>query len=451
MRYDYGEIIDFNSSSMIDALSFFYAQESSAVSYMQSIEEKHSRLQESFDIMHPNITVLISGYLFNKETWTIESNTSLVLYPEGSSVEATEVHPSEVGEKNRVVHVENIGVSTEYLGTFFLDRDVKMHNVAWMYSLPSSILVQEWEDFDENIFPSYDIVDNSFYKKRFETFSDIFSIGSLSSQDNAMTKGIGVRFFNPVESSLVVCMTKRIIADSFSYIDYVLKSVNVSTYRCRRISFESSFQYKLLSPISYAYSESTYAYNTLSNVSEFNVRVAAFSDRADKEVISASNILERMDLLYDKTTTLLFDSFKVEVSKENDAATFKSIMHSLIDFLNSFYVDQLRLFLSNYIDFGPLSDMISYIEARIKELNDKYVKNTECDIPLNNIDEGCNIPCDNIHLEEPHLMVTKQKLKAIVKCSLVCDTMPFTADELQPVTDVPILESQDIVNIETPA
>ncbi len=152
--------------------------------------------------------------------------------------------------------------------------------------------------------------------------------------------------------------------------------------------------------------------------------------REDEELITRTNFLNVSNVLYDKTKEYIDDSFKVEVSRDDDAATFKSIVQSLTSFLNSFYTDKIKLFLSNYVDFGAISELIKYIQDKIEELKSSFVENDECEIPLNNIDEGCAIDCENIHLEEDNLMVTKQKLKSIVRCALMCDTMPYSEDDL---------------------
>jgi hypothetical protein len=364
-----------------------------------------------------------------------------------SRVILVESGESDGAEERLVLSTSNPERGVQYLSEYYLNREDNSYKVSWMYTVDTTLVTDDYDTLSGIDIPSYNAVRSTFFQKRFETFPEIYSIGSYQNSDNVFTKWTGETYFNNKSNSTVVCRTNIIKGDTFSYDNGLFETSSEPFYKVQSIIFSDNFEFGGKTPVSNFYAEETYAYSSISNVTKFIVRVAPFSDRNDKEIISIDNILERMSLLYDIDEDMLYDSFKVKVSSGREAITFKSLLEILIGFLNTFYVEKMKMFLSNYDDFSPIADMISYISDEIENLKSNYIRSDECSIPIANIDEGCAIPCNGIHLEEPHLMVTKQKLKSIVRCALMCDTIPYTEDELASVIAAPILDSNNGINI----
>ena len=82
----------------------------------------------------------------------------------------------------------------------------------------------------------------------------------------------------------------------------------------------------------------------------------------------------------------------------------------------------MKMFIDGYTTGGALADLIKYILDKMEDLKSKHVLNNECDLkrPIRNIDEGCHIDCLTLQFKQSHEMVTKQKLKAFIRCSMNC-------------------------------
>lgn len=451
MLYNYGEILDFKYIHFDRALSFFVNSEKNFIDTVENISRMHGKVQEIFDITHPNISTSIAGYDFNKDTKTLSVDADIYMNAHGvyTLVDEYDTGRRSVIDTN-VLSLSNIRIGLEYIKNRFLTKEDSSHFVSWTYNSTDSNITISYDELDSDSIPPYNTIASVFFLKRLENFPEIYSLSSASGQDNAFTKSIGVKFFNPKDKNSITCNTSSINGESFSISSNVFSSHSFVTYKTKEIIFDYSFVFSDNTPVSVIFSEHTYALNNISNVVAFMVRNVPFDDRANTEIISRDNVISRAAKLYDIDTSIIFDNFKVEISTSGDAATFRSIFQQLVTFLNNFYADKLKLFLSNYVDFGPLADMISYLQSKIDELKSKYVSNDECNIPLDSTDDGCDIGCDNIHLEEPKLMVTKQKLKSIVRCALMCDTMPYTEDDLAPVFEAPILKTDSQVSVPKP-
>ncbi len=182
--------------------------------------------------------------------------------------------------------------------------------------------------------------------------------------------------------------------------------------------------------ISLSFADKTFAKSDLSNVSSFFIESIVFEDRMDLDIVSRSNFDGEMNSFYDMDTTHINDQLKVFLASGHNAVNFLKMHEIIFTFLSKFYGDRLRLFIHDYTGMGELEALIAHIEDKIREIMENFVLIDECELPLNNIDEGCAIKCDNLHLEEPHLMLSKQKLKSLVRCLFECDTMPYTEDDL---------------------
>jgi len=241
-------------------------------------------------------------------------------------------------------------------------------------------------------------------------------------ENSVVSKEIALRELNIRTNQNVYCNPGAISGDSFNAYGKSLSveldiSINVDNF-----SFISGYIFSDDSPANVSYMEDSFILKTLSNTNEFVILEKMLSDREEKELISDSNFSEVKSILLSKNAEYIDDSYYIENSGGQNALTFKLLHLLLTESLSQFYALQLKLFLEDYDGNGPLSDLIKWILDKIKELNSKYIKNDECDMPPpDNIDEGCEIECEWIHLDEPHLMVSKQKLKAIVRCSLYCE------------------------------
>ena len=72
-------------------------------------------------------------------------------------------------------------------------------------------------------------------------------------------------------------------------------------------------------------------------------------------------------------------------------------------------------------DNSTLGELLSYLTTKINELKDNFDRLDECiNINPNNVDEGCKINCATLSLDDNNLIVTKQKLKSFVICSIKC-------------------------------
>ncbi len=430
MLYNYGEIIGFSPDRMIKALDYFKEAEEAFIERMSKVEAIHIRIQEDFDILHPNISFFINSYEFDKDRSLIYIDDSILLSANGFNIEASGNNIDVDIYDNTVVPLDSIEKSIPYFESLFLDRSVKNHTVFWTYDLESPSIFTDLMHYEGIDIVPIGAISADFYLKVEESFGHISSIGSKSGERNIVTKKICETFFNNLSNSNIYCNTNTILGNTFALNENSLYLQEEIFAISDKIIFSSSFVFQQNSPVSTEYAEANFAKKNLSNITKLQLTECDIGDRGDNELVSNLNMAEVMDSLFNITDSIIDDSFKIEISGANNAASFKSLLQTCTTFLNSFYTDKLRMFLSNYSDFGALSEMLDFLQKSINDLGKSFVKNDECEIPLSIKDEGCDIPCDNIYFDEPNLMVTKQKLKAILICSLKCDTMPYTEYQL---------------------
>ena len=432
MLYDYGAILNFDPSQMKKALDYFAKNSDSFIAEMSEIEEKYRTVQHTFDILHPNITFTIMGGKVDKDTLGVSFDNAISIVANGNQVHA-EAH-SAAGtaiSRDSVVTIDSAGSAKDYLSGHFISRDTRNKRVSWMYNRSS--LPVDISDYNVSDYVPFSVLSTEYYRKIGEEFHELHSLFVGAESEAVFTVAIGKRFFNEKQSQAIACNTKVVSGESVTIDDKSISfglDVRIST---NEMVADSTFQIRPLSPVALPYAKNTFATRTLGNAQSLSVREEPIGSRLDDEVVSQANIHTIVSWLYGVGTTEIDDNLKVEVSRETDAASFKSIFNSLTKFLNSFYGDRLKLFLEDYTDYGPLSDAIKYIEEQLRNIEGKYVSVDECAIPLKFGDSGCKISCDNIHLDEANLMVSKQKLKSVVICSLMCDTMPYTEEDLAAV------------------
>lgn len=424
MNYRYGALLNFAPSSFERISDYFLKERMNVFNLLKPIEEKHALIQEEFDIFNPNITFFVGPYQFDKETYSLQMNGEVTIKGNNAPFLFEKEAYVNLYSDYYASHIDSAELTTTYLNDYFLTKEINSHNVLWLYDLSSD----EFSFEQNHVFNSFDILPftiaaSIFYRKVDETFPELRVVSHDTTDGNSViSKEVAIREFNIKSSNEIYCKPKKIVGDTFN-----IDGRNISLYsdifiKVDTFSFVNGYVFSDKSPSSLKYMDDNFIRNTLENTNEFIVLETTLSQREDKELISYSNFSEVKSILLSKTAEFIDDAYYIENSGGQNALTFKFLHLLLTESLSQFYALQLKLFLEDYDGSGPLSDLIKWIEDKIKELKSKYVKNDECDMPPpNNIDEGCEIECEWIHLDEPHLMVSKQKLKAIVRCSLYCE------------------------------
>ena len=425
MRYNYGAILSYSPKWIMSASNYFFSENTDLINILSDIEDKQKLIQQKFDIFNPNIDFSIGEYVFNKEGYvlTIGDNISLI----GNNLPFLFLPPSgDVGVyyDNTVAHIDRAEESTTYTDEFFLSRDVFTHNVTWLYDTSSAGLAfPEGHMFNPSDILPYTYASSIFYRKVEENFSELLILSHDTGKDKSIvSKEIAVRELNGRYSSAVECNPDNIIGSSIQiYGDDVFLSESIDM-NIGFFSFFNDYIYTDKSPIGYDYMDSNFLKIDLSNTDKFIILEQPISDRDSHEIISDTNFSEITEYLLPLATEEIDDSYAIFRSGGRNALNFKMLHMILTEKLSQFYAVQLKLFLDGYDGAGALGELIKYIQDKIKELQDKYIFNDECKLtPLDNVDEGCNMECANIALDEPKLMVTKQKLKAIIRCSMTCE------------------------------
>lgn len=425
MRYNYGAILSHDVKWILSASDYFIGQDNDLIDILREIEIKQSEVQQEFDIFNPNIDFSIGKYEFNKEDYSlnITDNISLVGNNLPFSFLSADTNNGTYYD-NTVVHIDKVSESTSYTDKFFLPRDIFTHDVVWLYDLSSEDLL-----FDEtHVFNDFDILPYRyasaiFYKKVEEEFQELHVLSHDTGNSNSVVnKEVAVRELNQRANPVVECVPDNIIGTSIQiYRDEVFftdpVSINVGFF-----SFSNKYVYQDSSPASEDYMSRSFLKVNLSNTDKFIIIDSPFQDREALELISNINFNEVTEDLLSIDAESIDDGYALKSSGGGNALNFKTLHMILTEKLSEFYAIQLKLFLDGYDGSGALGELIKFIQDKIQEMKDKYVFSDECKLtPLDNIDEGCNMDCATIALDEPHLMVTKQKLKALVRCSLTCE------------------------------
>ena len=431
MPYSYGEIISFRPYEFSNVAAYFSSFNDTFLKKMMKVEEADGKIQSVFNMYHPNVSLNIFDVKFDISTGRFSMPENIILSLNGYSVNLNMSNVGVSTKKDSVVLESNHEDGEPYLDDFFCKKDVSAYDVFWWYDTSSTEIPSEYDDYGQNDILPYNVLASSFFTKANEDFTNLYS-GTLSIDDRtAFSKDIGETFFNNLSNYEVHASFKEVVGDSIWLTDYTKVSfVNPVDIESGSVEFSKDFVFSANSITNSQYIYSNFAKKDLSNVTAFNVRNEDLSDRQEKEVVSNTNFNDKLSTLYDISINSVSDVFKVYRSIGDDAATFKSLHTVIFTFLSNFYGEKLRLYLSDYTGLGELEVFIRYIEEKIDDLNASFVTIDECELPIRNIDEGCEVSCDNIHFEETHLMVTKQKLKSTVRCLLECDTMPYTENDL---------------------
>lgn len=433
---NYKKITTYDYNEIISVLSSFSGEYTKFVEKCRDVENKHSEIQDLFYIMHPNITPYIMDNKFNKKDNILEIQNSTSFYSKSFSIRC-ELNLDSRGtvDSNSVAILDNMSDYAAYMSEPFLSKEKNSYDVYWVYSIDDVDFLGAFPDYDDSNIPSFIVTGDFYLKKRNEFFQNgIYASNFNNEQYDAVTKKTCIEFFNNRTDDTIIFNSINIIASSFSINDVFTYTFSGNPIlSSRAISLSNSYKFEENSIFGDKYAKDNFAYMDLSNVNKLIVPEENLADRDDIDIVSATNISEVNSGLYDKNTVSVEDSFKVLFAGNSDVISFHVLIQELTKMLNNLYVERLKVFLGGYTDIGVISELIKYIEEKILELKNKYVPNTECDIPLKaKREKSCIIACDNIFLNKEHLMVTKQKMLSLVRCSMKCELMPFSEEELIP-------------------
>ena len=424
MHYNYGAILGYDPKWIIESVNFFEKEREDTLNTLKDIEEKQKLVQHSFDIFNPNITFSVGPYQFDKESYSVDLLGNFGIIGNSFSFRFLSGESTATLQNESVMHIENVQRSVSYMDIYFLSKERFTNNVTWIYDLSGEAFqgttIDSLNPYD--ILP-FSIASSIFYKKVEEHFEELLvKSHDITSTTGLISKEVAIREFNLRVSDTVECSPLRILGANIQIYNNEIFTENTIALYADTFTFKNSYIFTEKSPVNYEYMVSNFMLSNLSNITRLIISEKPMNERLGKEIITSNNFDElKVDIL-PKDTESIDDSFKVFRSGGNNALTFRTLHMILTEKLSQFYALQLKLFLTGYDGSGPLGELIKFIEAKIKELQSKYVFNDECKkTPLNNIDEGCDIECGRIALDEPHLMVTKQKLKALVRCSLSCE------------------------------
>ncbi len=425
MTYNYPAILKHDILSFEKASLSFGDSREYVLGVLSEIEKKQEEVQVLFDIFNPNISFYIGEYPFNKETFTLDVNTEMAIHGNNLyfNLGINDDSIPNFGDSS-VVPVDFVINSTEYLNFHFLNKDTFTNEVIWLYDISSPELTFDADHVfsDDDILP-YTYASRLFYKKVDEYFDKLIVLSHDTTSDSSViTKDVSLREFNYRGDATVECYPSRIIGDSVQIYDssvYISSDVQIVILSS---IFKNGYIFEFDSPMDFDFATNEFMLKDLSNADRFVVPEVVIDVLEDTDIITVSNFSDIKSDILEIETTEVGDQFTVYRSGGANALTFRALHSMLLDKLGQFYAVQLKLFLSGYEGNGALGELIRYIEDKIAELKEKFVVNDECDLrALNNIDEGCNIDCGRITLDEPNLIVTKQKLKSIVRCSLTCE------------------------------
>jgi len=137
MNYRYGAILNFSPSSFLRAAKYFEEERLNVLGLLSTIEDKHSLIQEEFDIFNPNITFFIGPYPFDKDSYTLNINTDITIDGNNSNFSFRKEASAGLYYDNSASHIDSAEYTVSYLDEYFLTKAINSHKVLWLYDLSS--------------------------------------------------------------------------------------------------------------------------------------------------------------------------------------------------------------------------------------------------------------------------------------------------------------------------
>lgn len=424
MPYNHKPILRYYYTDFIGAEEDILIKRDDVISILSDVENKYNKVQQEFDIFNPNISFFIGEYVFDKDEYSLYINDEIFVVGNGTGFRFGMSETSTTNyTDDSVAQIENIDKSIGYTDIFFLRKSIFSHDVSWVYDLSSEDMqFDESYQFSQNDILPYTYASQIFYKKVDENFNKISVLSSDTQNINAIiAKKNAISELNHRSDMEVKCNPDTIYGNTFYADSSNISFSNSIELYSGILIFANGFIFGDNTPISSTKAVDTFIESNLSNTDKFIIKEIDIDSREDLELISEDNFNTVSDSLLPIDTASIPDLMYVERSGDNNALTFRELHNILEERLSKFYAAQMKLFLNGYDGSGALGELIKFIIDKIEELKKKYITNDECEkIPINNIDEGCEIDCGNLFLNEPRLIVTKQKMKSIIRCSLSC-------------------------------
>jgi len=419
----YKPITNFAASSYVEAAEFIRKKIEGNIAKLRLIEDKHSQLQTTFDIFHPNITFTIDGFSFDKEaqrfTYSndlhIKNNGNIVsFYPVGNALEA---------RSENVLFLERPEDGATYLDNSFLNKNIGSHKVYWRYVKQSILdLMNGGYILDPDDIPSFGIVNSKYWRKVEEHFPALnASASDINNNNTIVNKFVAELLYNNRQDLDVYINANAIQGDSFYFKRGAVSLFNAVSLQALSLFATDSFIVEEDTPVTTSYASGNLLLKDLSNAKTFMVPEKPLEDRGSKELISKNNLYNKLSKRMNASTQSIDDDFTIESSYGDMAISFRYLQNMLHEYVSEFYMEQLKMFAGGYSGGGPLGELIAEIDKLIREIESSYVIMDVCAVmPIDSKDESCEYDCDSPEEVEAKLMVTKQRLIAQISCDFLC-------------------------------
>lgn len=376
-------------------------------------------LPQTFSIDDPSITFSINGsYDRNLRVLSIEGTSAVETGQFDLKIEDS--REKLTLSDNSVIHFNRSSDAAQDLSSSLLLVGDSEYSVSWYYDTSK---ITESEDMDHGVIPSYLFASSVFYTKNKDSIIDIHSNNRVIGSDSIVVAGDMINLGNRVSSSRVETYAKTIVHEDFSMLSGGEFSTDLEfSYYASNISFGKSSVNKSdrLSVVAIDSIDNDAMKLDLSNAT--SIMLSSIEDEdVTPELVVTDEYLESkiVGLLGIDSTEIMPDS-RITSTTDTSACDTRRLVSILRVQLEEYYVRKIRDSISGSGD-GSISEMYQYIDGAIKDMINKYLSVNEClDAAPINTDEGCDIKCESIDANKGKMMVSKQKLKAMVLCELKC-------------------------------
>ena len=411
---DYKYAYTFNSKEIIDKFIHAYSVYNNCINNSEQTNQKDNSTRWKIDFNNPRHSLHIGNLKVISEFSKYETSSKYTIDSKDST-RVINTATSPAGEKELIV-VNSWKRALNYLEKSYLRKNNSVFSVNWNYNIPISE-----DNIANSLVPSYGFSSFMFLKLRNGQCRNLKVKSSVRTHDICNT-GTMKRIANSKESRIIEASASSIKSLNLSFSNEYIESKNITFSNIESDSSKIEFLEEENSLLSDELLHKKLYSNKLISEKEFFVESREnFSDKSSTEVVTLSeieSISNKILVNIDSEITRDFGTIKADSS---DAVSIKMCHNYISAKVADFFTSSLDSFIKIGTSDSSLVSAYSHIDKLIKILTSQYIKLDECDTsPPNNINEGCVVSCDKTILDEEKLMVSKQKLKSVVFCSLKC-------------------------------
>jgi len=409
-KYEY----TFDANKLIKKFSEFHNKSMQAIESSKDTINKEKLTRWDINFSNPNYSLKIGNLktLAVNENFMAEKNYTI------SMSENTIVHNSynSSAEEQEIIPIESWKRAIEPLGKKYLRKTSNSFSVEWRYSDEANINAP----VDDDVL-SYSLAKDIFLPLRNGICKRLY-VNSSSGKYDICNVASMIYLLNRKDSLKITTSAKLIESNNCEFSGYNINNVNFTFSDISANSLRTNISTSTDSILTENFLKDNYQSNNLDDTISFNIdSCKSIDEKKEHDIITKEEIEEYYlsDLI--KKTSILNRNFGALSSSYRGAATIKLCHDYISAKVSDFFTYSLQDFIKSGTSNSALSDLYSYLDSLINKLSSQYVKNNECrSLSPNNVNEGCFVSCENIELDEDTLMVTKQKLKAVVFCGLKC-------------------------------